>query len=81
MTKFSFRFMVSAVVFDTIAAVVASFTKHDDVAMILCCMTLSLIAVNARFDDIESQRIAQADREPETEPEFYESETTRDEAR
>jgi Trk K+ transport system NAD-binding subunit len=64
--------MATAVVFDTIAAVVAFFTKHDDVAMILCCMTLSLLAVNARFDDIESQRIAQADRKSGTEPEYLE---------
>jgi hypothetical protein len=64
--------MVTAIVLDTIAAIVAGFTKHDDVAMVLCCMTLSLIAVNARFDDIESQRIARADSEQETEPESLE---------
>jgi hypothetical protein len=74
-TKYSFHFMASAVVFDTIAAVVATFTKHDDVAMILCCMTLSLIAVNARFDDIAGQIIAQADRKSEAEPEYFESDT------
>jgi hypothetical protein len=64
--------MTIAIVINTIAAIVAYFRNHEDVAMILCCLTLSLIAMNFRFDDIEAQIIAQADREPETEPGYFE---------